>query len=121
MNVPRRAVRTRSQPSVRRFDLLRPAQLDILDLAEYAGEYSDRARDVLTDTLFDQFERLAEFPHLGRDRSEFAAGLRSLPVNRLRVTIYYFATPEDPDRVLIARVLRQERDVGPEAFGGGED
>ena len=96
---------------MRRFDLLRTAQLDILDLVEYAETYSDRARDRITDTLFDGFERLAAFPGLGRSRSELGAGLRSFPLNSLRVTVYYRATPGTPDSVLIVRVLRQEREV----------
>ena len=106
---------------MRRYDLLPPAQNDVLDLLAYVGDYSDSASDRFIDALFDRFEHPAEFPHLGRDRGEFADGLRSFPVKPLRVTIYYYVAQEGPDRVLIARVLRQERNVGPEAFGGGED
>ena len=104
---------------MRSYDLLPSTRVDILALAEYASEYSDRARDLLTDTLFDCFERLFDFPELGRDRNELAPGLRSFPVNRLKVTVFYFATAEGRDRVLIARVLRQERDVGPSTFSLG--
>ena len=104
---------------MRSYDLLPRAREDILDLAASASAYTDEARDLLTDTLFDGFERLSDFPDLGRDRSELAPGLRSFPINRLKVTVFYFTTAEGRDRVLIARVLRQERDVGPGAFPGG--
>ncbi len=105
---------------MRGYDLLRPAQLDILDLAEYAGEYSNRARDTLTDTLFDAFDQIVDFPEMGRDRGELAEGLRSFPLNRLKVTVFYFPMPRGQDRMLIARVLRQEREIDPEMFSGGE-
>ena len=96
--------------------MLPSAREDILNLAEYASEYSDKARDLLTDTLFDSFDRLSDFPELGRDRSELAPGLRSFSINRLKVTVFYFTAAGGRDRVLIARVLRQERDVGSSAF-----
>ena len=101
---------------MRAFDLSPAALADVLDLAAFASEYSDRARDTLTDGLFDAFERIAAFPHLGRDRSDLAPGLRSFAVNRLRATVFYAATPDDRDAVRIVRVLRQERHVDPDAF-----
>lgn len=101
---------------MRAYDLLPAAVTDILDLAAFASEYSDRARDTITDGLFDAFERIAAFPSLGRNRSDLAPGLRSFPVNRLRATVFYVETPEGRDAVLVVRVLRQERHVDPDAF-----
>lgn len=105
-----------SRSSVRAFDLLPAAVDDVLDLAAFASEYSDAARDALTDGLFDAVERIAAFPHLGRDRDDLAPGLQSFPVNRLRATLFYVATPDDRGAVQIVRVLRQERHVDPDAF-----
>ncbi|MEM6287696.1 MAG: type II toxin-antitoxin system RelE/ParE family toxin [Bacteroidota bacterium] len=102
---------------MRGYDLLAPARDDILDLVEYVGEYSEQARDRLTDTLVECFERVSDFPHLGRDRADLKEGLRSVALNRLRVDVFYYPIPhEEGDRVLIARVLRQERDVNAEDF-----
>ncbi len=101
---------------MRAYDLLPAAYADVLDLASFASEYSDAARDAITDGLFDAFERIAAFPGLGRDRSDLAPGLRSFPVNRLRATVFYVETPGSGDAVLIVRVLRQERHVDPDAF-----
>ena len=67
------------------YDLLPQAQKDFVDLAAYASEYNDAARDLLTDTLFDCFE---------------------LP------------TTDATGPPLIARILRQERDISPEMFSG---
>ncbi len=101
---------------MRAFDLLPAALDDVLSLAAFASEYSDAARDTLTDGLFDAFERIADFPGLGRDRSTLAPGLRSFPVNRLRATVFYTETPGTDGAILIVRVLRQERHVDPDAF-----
>ena len=79
---------------MRRYDLRRAAQDDILDLLTYAGRFSDEAADRFIDRLTDVFERLSEFPALGRARPELGPDLRSFPVNRLRVTIFYAGVAE---------------------------
>lgn len=99
---------------MRAFDLSPAAVDDVLALAAFASEYSDAARDALTDGLFDAFERIAAFPGLGRDRGDLAPGLRSFPVNRLRATVFYDAAPGG--RLQVVRVLRQERHIDPDAF-----
>ncbi|WP_420454071.1 type II toxin-antitoxin system RelE/ParE family toxin [Rubrivirga sp.] len=96
------------------YRVLPAAYDDLLDLVEHASDYSERARDALTDTLIECFERLSAFPNLGRARSDLDPRVRSFPVNRLRVTVYYFAPGEDVGELLIARVLRQGRDVSGE-------
>ncbi len=56
---------------MRYYDLHEAARLDILSLVEVvAGGRADAegARDALTDALVECFERLAEFPELGRAR-----------------------------------------------------
>jgi plasmid stabilization system protein ParE len=99
---------------MRKFDLLYRAQLDIVELAEYASDYSDAARDRITDRLFDCFEFLSEFPRAGRERLELATNLRSYPVPQLRVVVYYALQANDA--VLVVRVLRHERDVTARDF-----
>ena len=101
---------------MRRYDLDQRAADDIIDLVEYVQDYSDRARDRFTDALVDAFEHLAEYSHSGRARPELAPGLRSLPVNRLAVTIYYVVLAGEGDRVLVARILQPRRDVSEADF-----
>ena len=101
---------------MRTYGLHDRAVTDLLGLAEYVGRYSGGAGDALVNDLFDCFDRLSAFPHMGRERPEFALALRSFELNRRRVTVFYYAQPDDHDRVLIARVLRQEQDVGASDF-----
>lgn len=98
------------------YRVLPAAYDDIFDLIEYASEYSDMARDTLTDALIPCFERLSEFPNLGRSRADIDPRARSFPINRLKVTVYYFAPADSGEELLIARVLRQERRVGEGDF-----
>lgn len=83
---------------------------DVVELTEYLAEYSDTAGDTLTAALGDCFERLGAFPMMGRDRSEISPGVRSVPINRLRVTVFYLFDAE-ADVVMISRVLRQQRNL----------
>ncbi len=115
-SVRRLADLTRLRYSVRRYDLLPGARDDLLHLADYASEYSDQARDVLTDALVDCFEALGDFPEMGRNREDLKPNLRSFPLQRLRVTVYYLTSDAKPNRVLIARLLRHRRDVQPRDF-----
>lgn len=101
---------------MRRYDVHERAIGDILDLSEYISDYSEKAGDALIDDVFTCFEQLSEFPHLGRERRELGVELRSFALNRRRLTIFYYAQPEQRHRVLIARVLRQERSAGDVAF-----
>lgn len=104
---------------MRHYDLHEAARQDILSLVEYvSGNRADaeRARDALTDALVECFERLSDFPELGRARPEFGSRIRSAAIKRLRVTVFYIATPGEHDHVRIVRVLRQGRDVAPTDF-----
>ncbi|MEM1044178.1 MAG: type II toxin-antitoxin system RelE/ParE family toxin [Bacteroidota bacterium] len=101
---------------MRHYDLLSPAQDDILGLLGHLSDYSDKASDRFIDALTDAFEQLSVFPNMGRERGDLSENLRSFPIKRLKVTVFYYVTPEDGDAVLVARVLRQERDVDPSLF-----
>lgn len=102
---------------MRRYDLSRAAQLDVLDLFDYARSYDEASETRFADALVDCFERIAEFPLSGRDRSEILTGLRSVPIKSLRTTVFYAPLSNQSDRIRIVRVLRQERDVAQVEFG----
>ena len=78
-------------------------------LFDYARTYSEAYEARFADALVECFERLAEYPYSGRARPELVPELRSTPVPRLKVMVYYFPAAEGRDRVRIVRVLRQER------------
>ena len=102
---------------MRQYDLDRPAQLDILDLFDSARDYSEAFERRFADGLVECFERLAEYPYSGRERVDLMPELRSVVIRNLSVIVFYFPLSEGQDRVRIARVLRQERDVGADDFG----
>ena len=106
-----------SPPEVRRYDLQEKALSDVLDLGDYIRDYDETLGDALVDALFDGFERLSDFPRSGSARSDLGPGVRCFHLNRQRVSIFYYAYPDEEDRVIIARVFRQERDVSPDDFG----
>ena len=93
------------------YDLLPSAIGDLLGLVEHVGDYGDEVVDRLTDALYDGFERLAEFPGLGRERGELAPDLRGFALNKQRVTIFYYEPSDARPRLSIVRVIRQSRDV----------
>ena len=101
---------------MRRYDLREQALSDVLDLGDSVRAYDEQAGDALVDALLDGFERLSEFPHLGPERPELGPGVRCLHLNRQRVSVFYYAYPDEQDRAVIARVFRQERDVRPDDF-----
>lgn len=91
---------------------------DIKEHFEYRKDYSDKAASRFAEHLITIISQFAHFGELGRSREELATGLRSFPVNRLKVTVFYFPSPHTTGLPLIARVLRQERDISPEMFAG---
>lgn len=101
---------------MRRYDLHDQAANDILDLGDFIRRYDEQAGDALVDALFDSFERLSEFPHLGPERPEFGSDMRCFHLNRQRVSVFYRAHPDARDRVIIVRVFRQGRDVAAADF-----
>ena len=92
-----------------RVTILDSAIEDILDLTEYLAEFSETAADRLTDALADCFEHLGEYPELGRQRPDVGERTRSFALNRVKVNVLYVYEVED-SVILIARVIRQERD-----------
>ncbi|MEL6445864.1 MAG: type II toxin-antitoxin system RelE/ParE family toxin [Bacteroidota bacterium] len=91
------------------------AEADLEEVWQYvadAGGSAPRA-DAYVRRLYDTMVLLAEHPMMGRTRDELRPGLRSFPAERY---VIYYEPLDDGEGVLIARVLRGERDVQPPLF-----
>lgn len=88
---------------------------DINEHIEYRSDYSDRAAIRFSVGLIAAIDQLREYPESGRSRGDLRKQLRALPIKKLRLTVFY-AFDKMKDTVIIARVLRHERDLG-DAFG----
>jgi len=82
------------------------AEADLLDIWLYIANDQPVNADRFLDRLRDKALKLAEFPHLGRDRPELADGLKSFPVDRYNV--YYRAVGAS---LVLVRVLPGARDI----------
>lgn len=87
--------------------LRRPlAGADIAEIWDFIAEDSLDQADRWVDRLDEKLHLLAGRPLMGRDRSELAAGLRSMPFGRY--VIFYL--PLD-DGIDVVRILHSARDV----------
>jgi toxin ParE1/3/4 len=86
------------------------AKADLLEIWLYAATENTAAADRLIDELTASYQRLAEFPELGRSRDELCQGCRSLPVKKY--LIFYRLLPQ---AIEIIRVLHGSRNL-PEFF-----
>jgi toxin ParE1/3/4 len=82
------------------------AEEDLVEIALYIEGDNPDAADRLLDQFDQTFQRLSEFPLMGRHRDELAAGLRSFPVGNY--VIYYLPLRDGID---VVRVLHGARDV----------
>jgi toxin ParE1/3/4 len=73
---------------------------------------SESAADRLLTRIYDAEQRLAEFPHMGRERPDIAPDARSWGVGAYLI-LYRIA----PDAVEVIRILHGARDLG-EALDG---
>jgi toxin ParE1/3/4 len=81
------------------------AEQDLEEICSYvAGDASPTTADRLIDAIFDRFDLLVEQPRIGRNRPEFAEGVRSFVVESY---VIYYRHEQD---VLIARPLHGRRD-----------
>jgi toxin ParE1/3/4 len=85
------------------------ADLDLLQIHAYLDARSQAAALSLAGTFNRKFESLARFPFLGRERSAFAAGLRSVVAENY--VIFYRI---ERNQILIVRVLDGRRDIDAE-------
>jgi toxin ParE1/3/4 len=79
---------------------------DLFEIAVYIGRDNPAAADNLIDTIDEKFSLLAQFPRLGRDRSELADDMRSFPVGNY--VIFYRALR---DGIIVLRVLHGARNL----------
>ena len=89
-----------------RYQLTDQADQDLLEAAYYIGLDSLEAADRWIERIHRALERLAQFPLMGRERSELAPHLRSFPAGSHVI----FYRPLD-DGVEIIRVLHGARDI----------
>ncbi|WP_416668735.1 type II toxin-antitoxin system RelE/ParE family toxin [Egbenema bharatensis] len=90
-----------------KFRLTEPAIRDVEQIADYIARESGLAQaDRFLARLDAKFSKIAQFPNLGRQRSEILPGLRSLPMDQY--LILYIPTNQDVD---ILRVVSGYRDL----------
>jgi toxin ParE1/3/4 len=85
------------------------AKSDLLRIYQYIEERSASAAHAFARRIDTNFENLARFPFIGRERSSLAAGLRCLVVGRQ--LIFYIV---ESDQIVIVRVIDSRMDVEEE-------
>lgn len=84
------------------------ARADLDDIWFYIAQHNVDAADKLIHAMVAIFSKLASMPHMGRNRSDLSAGLRSFVV--ARHVIFYLPTEDGID---VARVIHGARDFPP--------
>lgn len=93
---------------MKRFDLTRTAQADLMSIARFTQErWGVRQRNAFLKEIDRLFRDLAGNPMLGRACDDIRAGYRKLPHGSH--VIYY--KPLDGDELLIVRILHAAMDV----------
>jgi len=87
------------------------ARSDLLATHRYFEQRSANAADAFIRRVNSNFENLARFPFLGRDRSSLVPGLRCLIVG-LYLVFYTIGT----ERITIVRVIDARMDVDEEFY-----
>jgi toxin ParE1/3/4 len=91
----------------RRFDVSEHAQRGLAEAFDYTiDRWGIDQAYVYSEVLLSRIEQLAEFPEIGRDRSEIRNGLRSLIVEHHVILYRVF-----DDSVLISRVIHERMDM----------
>ena len=85
------------------------ARFDLFRIYRYLEERSPQAADAFIRRVDSNFQNLAQFPFIGRERSSLAPGLRCLVVG-LHLIFYTV----DDDRIAIVRVIDGRMDVDEE-------
>ena len=65
-----------------RFVLTAEAKSDLEQIWQYIAAESEIAADQAIAEIVQRFPRLAEFPEMGRERTELSPSMRSFPVGR---------------------------------------
>jgi toxin ParE1/3/4 len=85
------------------------AKFDLFRIYRYLEERSPTAADAFIRRIDSNFESLARFPFIGRERSNLAPGLRCLVVG-LHLIFYVV----DDDEITVVRVIDGRMDVDEE-------
>jgi toxin ParE1/3/4 len=89
------------------------AAQDILEIADYASDFSTSGAIQLIDRLEQAIDRLLTFPSLGRIREDLHSALRSWSVDDW--VIFYRVL--EGDILEVARIVRGSRDIEEEVRG----
>jgi toxin ParE1/3/4 len=92
-----------------RIVLTAKAKRDLLRIYSYIDERNPSAAEAFIQRVRRNFENLARFPFIGRERSSLAPGLRCLIVG-LHLIFYTV----DPDEITVVRVIDGRMDVEAE-------
>ena len=93
--------------SSRKVRLTAAARADVRDIRRYtARQWGARQRDVYHAQLYEGLERLSQFPELGQERNDLAAGCRALRV--AQHVVYYRVTETE---IIVSRVLHMSQDA----------
>ena len=84
-----------------------PAKRELDDIWDFYSEtVGDNEADNQVARLLDHFDLLAEFPGMGRARSEYALGIRSHVAEPYVIWYYIW-----PDQVEVSRILHGSQDA----------
>ncbi len=89
-----------------RYELTPQAKYDMYDIWSFIAEDSLAGADHFMETLRNEFQRIAQFPGMGRNRDELEPGLKSYVVGNYLIFYHTFT-----DRIVIDRVLHGARDI----------
>ena len=88
-----------------RFVLTAEARQDLDAIWQYIAAESEITADKVISEIIQRFPRLAEFPEMGRERTELAPSIRSFPVGRY---VIFYRSGELG--IAIIRILHGSRD-----------
>ena len=92
------------------FNVSVTAQKDLDDLWDYYAEAeSEAVADRIVDRLYRNFQLLAEYPYMARQRPEYSPDMRGYNVPGTPYVVFYY--PADAG-IEIARVVHGRRDLG---------
>ena len=89
-----------------RFVLTAEARQDLDAIWQYIAAESEITADKIISEIVQRFSRLANFPEMGRERTELAPFIRSFPVGRY---VIFYRSGELG--VAIIRILHGSRDI----------
>jgi toxin ParE1/3/4 len=87
------------------------AKSDLFRIYGYLDERSPNAANAFIQRINTNFDNLARFPFIGRERSRLAPGLHGLVVG---VHLVFYTV--DPDKITVVRVIDGRMDVDEEFY-----